>query len=381
MAGRIFKNILLVLILSTAVVCAVQAAEEGGVIPELKIFAKAMSIVSEAYVGDVTPRNLLYEGLKGMLSSLDKYSQFIDPKLYELLKIHMRGEYAGVGIILQQMDKFPGVRDVKPDSAAAKAGVQPMDKILKVDGKSMEGMELVKVAELLRGEAETPVRLTLLRMLTQATIEIEIKREKIQIDTVQDVRMVTKKIGYFRISNFSDNTADQVDKGVAGLRKQGLKALIIDLRNNDGGLLPQAVALAERFLPKNKIILRVQSKIPEQKKDYVSTGKFQLPDYKLIILVNHKTASASEIFSACMQDYKRATIVGSQTFGKASVQSVIPLDEESAMKLTTARYHSALDRSIDGVGITPDEVVENLTEGNSPDLQLLKALSLLKDYQ
>ncbi len=380
MAGRIFKNTGLALVLSGAVMVAAHAAEQDvGLIPELKLFSKAINIINEAYVGDVTPRNLLYEGIKGMLVSLDKYSLFIDPKMYELLKIHMKGEYAGVGIVLQKIDHYPGVRDVKPDSAAAKAGMLPQDKILKIDGVSMENKELSEVAELLRGEAEKPVLLTIWRPSSKKTFDIEIKREKIKIDTVLDVRMVTKRIGYFRISNFSENTAEQVDHAVQQLASQGLAALMIDLRNDDGGLLPQAVELAERFLPEGKKIVSVTSKIAEQRKEYFSSGKKTLPEYRLMILVNHKTASASEIFTAAMQDYKRATVLGTQTFGKASVQSVIPLDEESAMKLTTARYQSALGRMIDGVGLKPDEVIEN-TEGG-PDLQLLGALELLKDFQ
>ncbi len=381
MAGRILKNTVLILALSGAVLVAAYAkGEDVGLIPELKLFSKAINVINEAYVGDVTPRALLYEGIRGMLVSLDKYCLFIDPKLYQLLKIHMKGEYAGVGIVLQKMDHYPGVRDIKPGSAAAKAGVAPQDKILKIDGISMENKELFEVAELLRGEAEKPVRLTLWRPVNAQTFDLEIKREKIQIDTVLDARMVTKRIGYFRISNFSENTATQADSAIRQLASKGMGALIIDLRNDDGGLLPQAVAMAERFLPEGKKIVSVKSKIAEQRKEYFSSGKNKLPEYRLVILVNHKTASASEIFTAAMQDYKRATVIGTQTYGKASVQSVIPLDEESAMKLTTARYQSALGRGIDGVGLWPDEIVDPSPEGG-PDLPLLKALEVLKDFQ
>lgn len=352
---------------------------ENDTLEELKLFSKAMSVIQQGYVLEIKPRQLLYEAVKGMLASLDRYCEFFDPEKYKLVEMHIKGEYAGIGAILQVVDDYPAIRLIQPGSAAEKAGLQIQDKILKIDGVSMLKKLIPEVAALLRGDAETNVNLRLWRESVKRELDIVVTRQKIEIISVNDVRMVGKKLGYFRIDSFQSNTIKQVDQALRELGEKGMKALIIDLRNNDGGLLPQAVALAERFLPKGKKIVSVHSKIPEQKKKYFSSGKKTVPDYRLVVLVNEVSASASEIFSAAMQDHKRATIVGTKTYGKASVQSVVPLDESTAMKLTTAHYLSPLGRQINGVGLEPDEVVENGGAG-APDQQVIRALALLKDY-
>jgi carboxyl-terminal processing protease len=205
-----------------------------------------------------------------------------------------------------------------------------------------------------------------------------IKREKIEIESVKEARIISKGVAYIAIVNFQENTSEQVNLALKKLDQQGLQALIIDLRDNGGGLLEQAVDLAGIFLPKDKKVVSVTSKIKEQQKEHRTSGKYRLRKEPLVILVNQKSASASEIFSACLQDHKRATIIGTQTFGKASVQSVVPLDEKTAMKFTTARYLSPLGRMIDGIGIKPDEVIEK-NESDKLDLQIVRALALLEE--
>ena len=356
--------------------------ESDKIVEDIKLFARALSVIDEAYVENVQMREMLYAAVKGMMESLgDRYSEFIDPERYKLLQIHLKGEYAGIGVILEMFGDIPGIKAVNPDSAAARAGLEALDKILKIDGSATSGVPIADIAAKLRGEADTPVMMTIQRDRIQKIFDVKVIRQKIEIESVKDARIVGKAVGYFRLNTWQDHTVEQVDKAIKDLRKKKMKALIIDLRDNDGGLLPQAVGLAERFLPKGAEIVSVDSKVSEQKKEYVSSGRYTLKKIPLVVLVNHKSASASEIFSAAMQDNKRATVVGTQTFGKASVQSVVPLDDQSAMKLTTARYRSPLGRDINHLGITPDAVVENGPPGApNADRQIVKALEILKDY-
>ncbi|MBU3760082.1 MAG: peptidase S41, partial [Candidatus Omnitrophica bacterium] len=228
------------------------------------------------------------------------------------------------------------------------------------------------------GEAGTQV---IVRLFREKEFEVSLKRELIEIDAIRDIRKVGRAIGYMQIMDFQEKTVQQMDKGLQDLEKQGVKALILDLRNDAGGLMTQAVAMAERFLPAGAKIVSVSSKIDVQSKEHVATGSVRVYDYPVVILVNQFSASASEIFSAAMQDNKRATIVGVKTFGKASVQSVIPLDESSAMKITTARYVSPKGRHIDGVGLVPDVVVEDGAPDNpAAQNQIKAAIAILKDF-
>jgi len=355
---------------------------EGDVIEELKLYSKAIGVILQAYVGNVKPRQLLYEAVRGMLASLDRFSEFIDPEKYKLLKMSMKGEYVGIGVKLEIVDEFPFVKGMQPGSPAEKVGVKIDDKILEVDGKSVKGLPMQEIASMLRGEEEVPLSLLIFREATQEMLGFDVVREKIVIEAIKDVRLVGRAIGYMRIDEFSEHTAGQFDESYAKLKAQGAKALIMDFRNNQGGLMTAAVDLAERFLPEGEKIVSVDSKIPEQKKEYISSGKKMIKDrFPLVILVNQLSASSSEIFSSAMQEHKRGTIVGMKTFGKASAQSVVPLDDVSAMKFTTARYVTSLGKVIDGIGIEPDYVIENGPPGSpGSDKQTVKALELLREY-
>jgi len=352
-----------------------------GILAELKLFSRAIGAIEEAFVNDIEPRTLLYSAVQGMLAGLgDRYTEFIDPKRYTLLQIQLKGEYAGIGAMLEIVDDFPAIRSVRPDSAAQKAGLLSGDKIIRINQAATKGIPLTEIGPLLRGEEGTALVLTIQR-LDGKVFDVEVVRATVQIEAVKDVRMVGKQTGYLWLQQWQEKTVDQVSAAVKKLRKQGMRALIIDLRNNDGGLLPMAVGLSKKFLEEGSMIVSVSSKLKEQRKDYISDGnKHPYRDIKLVILVNGKSASASEVFSAAMQDNKRGVLVGVQTFGKASVQSLVPLDEFSAMKLTTARYKSPNGRVIDHVGITPDYVIENVPDGQGPDRQVLKAIELLREY-
>ncbi len=354
---------------------------DTGIVPELKLFSKALGVILEGYVSDLKPRELLYQAVRGMLSTLDPYSQFINQEQYPLLKIDMNGEYSGIGAILEIVEEFVAIKEIQHGTAAEVAGLLIHDKILKVDGVSVKKKTIPEVASLLRGEENTKVVLTVQREPGKKILDFTVIRKKIEISAVNDVRIVGKAIGYMRIDNWQEHTVGQADIAIAKLTKNGMKALVIDLRNNEGGLMASAIALAERFLPKDKKLISVDSKIDVQKKQFYSPGEKTIPDCRLVVLVNERSASASEIFSASIQDNGRGTILGVKTFGKASVQSVIPFDEHTAIKLTTARYVSPNGRVIDGIGIQPDVVVEYGKSGDSSeDQQIRKALDLLKEY-
>lgn len=374
------------LFLFPAIVCGLffsrkVKAEDFDLIPELKLYSKAVGLIVQAYVEDLKPRDLFYASVKGMMSSLDRYSMFFSKEQYELLKISMKGEYWGIGAKLMQSGNFPGIAEITPGSAAEKAGLLPKDEIHFIDGKSMENRPIEEVAGLLRDEDSGKILLGLFRPSESKAFNKEIIREKVEIPAIQDVRIIGNYLGYLRIADWNEHTVDQFDAALKKLHRKQMKALIIDLRNNDGGLMPAAIQLAERYIPEGQKIVSVTSKIPEQKQEHISTSKKIEPHYPILILVNQFSASASEIFTSCMQDHKRARALGVKTFGKASVQSVIPLDEFTAMKFTTARYVSPLGRVIDHQGIEPDIVVEYSDPQNpGPDRQTLAALDLFKDY-
>jgi len=381
--GRTVRRFLIpgLLVLLAIPMTSLLATEENGMIAELKLFSKALGVIQEAYVGDVTPRGLLYKAVQGMLGSLDRFSEFFDPERFKLLEIAIKGEYAGIGAILQIVQEQVVIRGVEPGKPAEKAGLLPGDILLKIDGVSLKVKTVPDVAALLRGKEKTQVVLTIQRGPGGKIFDVKILREKIEMQAIPDSRMIGKSLAYVRLAAWQEHTSTQADAALEELKKKGMKALIIDLRNNDGGLLTQAVALSERFLPKGKKIVSVQSKIEEQRKEYFVAEKGKYLSTELVILVNERSASASEVFSGAMQDHHRAVLVGVQTFGKGSVQSVIPLDDVTAMKLTTARYATPSGRVIDQIGLTPDRVVANGPEGTpGADRQILEAIAVLKRY-
>lgn len=384
MLGRgIYRSVLIGLLCLVVLPLSFLNAQEegGGLIEELKLFSKALGAIHEAYPGNLQPRAVLYQAVKGMLASLDRYSEFIEPERYQLIQIAMKGEYAGIGAILKPVGTRVAIRAVEPGKPAERAGLLAEDIILKINGVIIENRTIADVAGMLRGDENTPVLLQVMRGPAGEIFDIKVQRQKIEIEATQEVRRVGRAIGYFRIVAWQENTTSQVEMVLQDLKRKGMEALIMDLRDNDGGLMTQAVALAELFLPKDKKIVSVQSKIAEQRKEYFSSKDGGYKALPLVVLVNEKTASASEVFSGALQDHQRATIVGVKTFGKGSVQSVIPLDDVSGMKLTTARYVTPEGRILDGVGLVPDQTVENKADGTEGgDPQMAAAISVLKKF-
>lgn len=378
---RIFFLLTLFFTLAAGHWLLAQDGPPGDILAELKLFSRAMSAILEGYVEDVQPRRMFYEAVRGMTRTLDKYSEFIDPERYELLKIDMKGEYAGIGTWLGEDQGFIVVKNIKPGTPADKADIRIDDRILRIDGISIAGKAIHEVASLLRGEPETAVLLSLFRPATEKTFDVNLVRERIEIEAVRDVRMVGRSIGYMNVSEWNEHTIEQIDAALEQLDEKGMKALIIDLRNNAGGILGSALELSSRFLTDGEKIVSVSSKIDVQRAEHFAKGDRKVRDVPLVILVNERSASASEIFSAAMQDHGRAVLVGAKTYGKASVQSVVPLDEVSAMRLTTARYVSPHGRQIDNVGIAPDVEIEDGNPDNpGAQNQIKKAIEIFSEY-
>ena len=329
---------------------------------QLEIFADAISLIRTDYVDEVDSKNLIYGAMRGMLANLDDYSQFMDPEEFEEMKSETKGEFGGVGTEISLKDGILTVITPLSGTPAEAAGVKPGDKIVKIGGKITRNITLSEAVKEMRGKPGTTVTLTLWREKDQKIIGISIKRAIVKIKSIKYAEFVDGKIGYIKLAEFQDNTARDLEEALKKLESQGMDSLILDLRYNPGGVLDGAVDVSEKFLPKDKPIVSIRSRTSEQNAEFKSSGKFTHPNYPLIILVNDGSASASEIVSGAIQDNKRGLILGTKTYGKASVQTVIPLKDGSALRLTTASYLTPSGKLIKGQGIAPDVVVE-LSEG------------------
>lgn len=324
----------------------------------VELFADTVSIARDDYVEEVDSKKLIYGAMKGMLSSLDDYSQFMEPDEYKEIKEETKGEFGGLGIELSLKEGILTIITPIVGTPAEAAGVKPGDKIVKIDGKITKDITLSEAVKKMRGAPGTTVKLTIWRESDQKIVEIPIKRDIIKVKSVKKAKLLEGKIGYIRLIEFQEKTAKELDEGLKKLESEGMDSLILDLRNNPGGILDTAVDVSERFLAKDKLIVSTKSRTPEQNMTFKSSGKFTHPDYPIIVMVNDGSASASEIVAGAMQDNKRAVILGTKTYGKASVQTVMPLKDGSGLRLTTAYYITPSGKMIKGQGITPDVISE-----------------------
>ncbi len=328
---------------------------DGGTDKGLKVFSMVYALIQKDYVDPLSSKPVLTGAIKGMVASLDPHSEYMTPQEYHELEIDTKGKFGGVGIKITTNGNSILVQAPIPGSPADRAGIKPGDEIVQVDGKSTGMLGLEKAVRMMRGRAGTSVNLTIRRKGAFDHRDFLLVREVIRIHTVHN-RMLTSKIGYILVQEFSEDTAEEMKKAISKLRENGMKGLIIDLRNNPGGLLNDAVDASSIFLPANKIVVSMKGR--RQYHAFHSHNATPYLHFPIVVLVNTETASAAEILSGALQDYRRATIMGTQTFGKGSVQTILPLFDGSALRLTTARYFTPSGRSIQDYGISPDIIVK-----------------------
>ncbi|MBW1938096.1 MAG: S41 family peptidase [Deltaproteobacteria bacterium] len=340
----------------------IASAREDGTYEQLKIFGSVLDLVQRNYVEEIPPKKLIYGAVQGMLKSLDPHSSFMKPEDYKELQIETKGSFTGIGIEISLKDGILTVVSPIEGTPAYKAGLKANDKILKIEGKTTKNMTLIESVKLLRGAKGTKVTISIYREGWRRLKDVTLTRDVIPIQSVRS-RILEDGYGYIRVSNFQNKTTFELKKAISELEKgKGLKGLVLDLRNNPGGLLDQAVKVADVFLEKG-LVVYTDGRIEEQKMRFEAHPNKHSHNYPIAVLVNEGSASASEIVAGALQDHKRAIILGVRTFGKGSVQTIIPLEDGSAVRLTTARYYTPNGRSIQAKGIEPDiEVPYTLQE-------------------
>jgi len=333
----------------------------------LKIFNEVLDIVEKNYVEEVKQKKLIDEAVNGMIKSLDPHSAYLTPDQYKELQVDTSGTFGGLGIVISmQNDQLTVVSPIE-DTPAFKAGLKAGDRILKIDGQITKGMSIQEAVKKMRGPENTKVTLTILRKDMKEPKDFEITRAVIKIKSVKH-NVYDDSIGYIRISAFQESTVDELRKALQQVngKSKDLKGIVIDVRNNPGGLLDQAVKASDAFLKSGTIVsTKGRAKAIESK--FVARDDGNEPTCPIVVLVNEGTASASEILSGALQDNGRAIVLGMPTFGKGSVQTVIPLEDGSALKLTTAKYYTPKGRSIQAEGIKPDIVVEPIRQAEGPE--------------
>jgi carboxyl-terminal processing protease len=326
---------------------------------QVEIFSYALTTIQSEYVDKKTPKDLIYGSLKGMLSSLDPHSEFMDPDEYKDLRTETAGKFGGLGVEISLKDNLLTVIAPVEDSPAWRAGIKPGDRIVKIGNDVTRDMSLDDSVKRLRGQPGTSVTLVVFREKESLIKEFVITRQFIHVDDIKDPHLVDDHIGYVRLTEFRENSFDELHRALEKLKDQGADSLILDLRNNPGGLLEVAVKISEDFLLSGKTIVSTRGRPAAQNavlKSQNSGGDFL--DWPMAVLINEGSASGSEIVAGALRDNQRAVLVGVKSFGKGSVQSVIPLPDGSGLRLTTARYFTPSGVCINGIGITPDVVVE-----------------------
>lgn len=367
------KRLLLILIPAVVLLTALAAAfivQRGGASRKdsadyLQLFTQAYTLVKSRYVEKVDSKKLIDGAINGMLAALDPHSSYMPPTAFKETKIHLTGSFGGVGIELGTWDGKLTVIAPIEDTPAFRAGIKGGDHIWKIDGKPTRGMNINAAVSLMRGQKDTKVTLVILREGTAKPLVVPLVRDVIQMKSLQS-RTIEPGYGYVRISQFQQRTGEELAAALEKLRRDNtgsLHGLILDLRNNPGGLLDQAVQVANLFIPASAdggLIVYTKGRQDSSKMTFYSSFGEKEPPYPIVVLINGGSASASEIVAGALQDQRRAVIMGTQSFGKGSVQTMFPLRDNSGIFLTTARYYTPSGRSIQAKGITPDIVVGQL---------------------
>lgn len=341
-------------------------------------FTKVLGTIEKYYVDDMTLNDIVSKAIEGLLSSLDAHSSFLDEKKFKNLKIQTEGEFGGLGITVGVRDGALTVIAPIEGTPADKAGLKSKDIILKIDEKSTLNMTTDEAVSLMRGKPKTETTLTIVRKGENKPFPVKIVRDIIKIDSVYSKIIEKENILYIRITSFDKKVVGDTKKAIS--QNPGVKGVIIDLRNNPGGLLNQAVGLSDLFIDKG-IIVSQKGRIERENKEYKATTFGTVKKIPLVVLVNSGSASASEIVSGALQDHKRAVIIGEKTFGKGSVQIILPINKEEALRLTIARYYLPSGRTIQAVGITPDIIVHAGEVPKTVDEYAIKESELKKHLE
>jgi carboxyl-terminal processing protease len=337
--------------------------EEDNGYSQISIFAKAIELIRQDYVdgSKTTYHDLITAAMKGMLSSLDPHSQFMDPDDFRDMQEDTRSRFNGLGVEVSMKNGLPTVVTAMEDTPAARAGILSGDQILKINGASTERMDLQDAINILRGPAGRRVTLTLIRPSTKEIKDYTLERAEIKVRSVKGARLLEAeltgpfKIGYIRLIQFNEPTAEELSKALDELQKEGMQALILDLRNNPGGLLTSAVDVCGQFLPPKSKVVSTQGRMASQQHDYSTSGaKKDRPNFPMALLINEGSASGAEIVAGALKDLHRAILVGETTFGKGSVQNVMQLPDGSAVRFTTAKYYTPSKQVIQGNGVAPN---------------------------
>ncbi len=325
---------------------------------QVRLFADSITLISADYVEPVKAKDLVYGAIKGMMDTLDGYSQFLDPESFKEITEETKGEFGGIGIEIGIREGVLTVISPIEDTPAFTAGIQSGDKIVKVDGQITRDMTLNEAVKKMRGNPGTKVDITVVREGVEEALEFTITRAIIKVKSVKDAAIIEDDIGYVKILEFQERTAQDLAREIKKLRKNGAKSLILDLRNNPGGLLDAAVDVADLFLEPGTMVVYTEGRDPAKKTEFRAKKRSAFGDMRLAVLVNRGSASAAEIFAGAVKDNKRGLVIGSATFGKGSVQTVIPLKDRSALRLTTAAYFTPSGKKIMDEGVAPDIYVE-----------------------
>lgn len=324
---------------------------------QIELFSYSLTTIQSDYVDELSPQELIYGSLKGMLASLDPHSQFLDPEEYTELKTETEGKFGGLGIEISIKDGLLTIISPIEDTPAWREGLKAGDRIVKIEKDMTKDITLSEAVKKLRGKPGTPVTITILREKPFELKEYKITREVIHIQDVKNTQILEDNIGYIRLTEFREDSATSFRKALNELTEKGADSLILDLRNNPGGLLTVAIKITEEFLPAGEVIVSTKGRRASQNSITLSNNKNHLIDWPVVVLINEGSASGSEILAGALKDNKRAILVGEKSFGKGSVQSVIPLPDGSGLRLTTSKYFTPSGESIHEKGIMPDVVV------------------------
>jgi carboxyl-terminal processing protease len=366
-AKRGFPLILLLVGIALGFFLAAQWVPSVSAVPRqdyesLEAFTNILAIVKKNYVEDVETKNLVSGAINGMLSSLDPHSAYLTPDLYKELQMDTQGRFGGLGIEITIRGGILTVVSPIEDTPAAKAGVKPGDQIFKIEDEFTKDMTLVDAVKKMRGPRGTKITISIKREGVPELINFTLVRDTIRVQSVRS-RNLEEGYGYIRLAQFQERSDRDLQRSLEKMaaEKTGIKGVVLDLRNNPGGLLTQAVRIADIFLDSGMIVY-TEGRIESQKQKYFAQKDGSWMDFPMVVLVNGGSASASEIVAGALQDHKRAVVLGTKTFGKGSVQTILPLDDSSALRLTTARYFTPKGRSIQAAGIVPDIIVESVPQ-------------------